>query len=162
MKRSMHEAIASALGVPLERVAYLDDTGHMSGVDPLLALDRAVRAGDVARRRSRPAARRRYRLHLGGEHRTLGPAGGTPQPRRRRAHPDERIHGVDRKGARADGVVRGRPGADRASSREATGDHQWIHVDPVRAADGPFGTTIAHGFLTLSLLRPADDADACS
>lgn len=37
---------------------------------------------------------------------------------------------------------------------EATGDHQWIHVDPVRAADGPFGTTIAHGFLTLSLMVP--------
>ncbi len=35
---------------------------------------------------------------------------------------------------------------------EATGDHQWIHVDPERAAKGPFGTTIAHGFLTLSLL----------
>jgi acyl dehydratase len=35
---------------------------------------------------------------------------------------------------------------------QATGDHQWIHTDPVRAADGPFGTTIAHGFLTLSLL----------
>jgi acyl dehydratase len=34
----------------------------------------------------------------------------------------------------------------------ATGDHQWIHTDPVRAAAGPFGTTIAHGFLTLSLL----------
>ena len=35
---------------------------------------------------------------------------------------------------------------------EATGDHQWIHVDPVRAADGPFGGTIAHGYLTLSLV----------
>ncbi|MFI7010943.1 MaoC family dehydratase [Streptomyces sp. NPDC050145] len=35
---------------------------------------------------------------------------------------------------------------------EATGDHQWIHVDPERAKDGPFGTTIAHGYLTLSLL----------
>lgn len=35
---------------------------------------------------------------------------------------------------------------------EATGDHQWIHVDPVRAAAGPFKTTIAHGYLTLSLL----------
>ncbi|MET9931379.1 MULTISPECIES: MaoC family dehydratase [unclassified Streptomyces] len=35
---------------------------------------------------------------------------------------------------------------------EATGDHQWIHVDPERAAAGPFGTTIAHGYLTLSLL----------
>jgi len=34
----------------------------------------------------------------------------------------------------------------------ATGDLQWIHVDPVRAAAGPFGSTIAHGFLTLSLL----------
>lgn len=35
---------------------------------------------------------------------------------------------------------------------EATGDHQWIHVDPERAAAGPFGGTIAHGLLTLSLL----------
>ena len=33
---------------------------------------------------------------------------------------------------------------------DATGDHQWIHVDPERAKAGPFGTTIAHGFLTLS------------
>ncbi|GAA2071869.1 MaoC family dehydratase [Aeromicrobium halocynthiae] len=35
---------------------------------------------------------------------------------------------------------------------DATGDRQWIHVDPERAADGPFGATIAHGYLTLSLL----------
>ena len=35
---------------------------------------------------------------------------------------------------------------------EATGDHQWIHVDPEKAAAGPFGGPIAHGFLTLSLL----------
>ena len=34
---------------------------------------------------------------------------------------------------------------------DATGDHQWIHVDPARAAEGPFGKTIAHGYLTLSL-----------
>jgi acyl dehydratase len=34
---------------------------------------------------------------------------------------------------------------------DATGDHQWIHVDPQRAKDGPFGAPIAHGFLTLSL-----------
>jgi len=34
---------------------------------------------------------------------------------------------------------------------DATGDHQWIHLDPERAAAGPFGTTIAHGYLTLSL-----------
>jgi acyl dehydratase len=37
---------------------------------------------------------------------------------------------------------------------EATDDHQWIHVDPERATQGPFGTTIAHGFLTLSLCVP--------
>lgn len=37
---------------------------------------------------------------------------------------------------------------------EATGDDQWIHVDPVRAEGGPFGGTIAHGFLTLALLVP--------
>ncbi len=35
---------------------------------------------------------------------------------------------------------------------EATGDHQWIHVDPQKAANGPYGTTIAHGYLTLSLI----------
>ena len=41
---------------------------------------------------------------------------------------------------------------------DATGDHQWIHVDPERAARGPFKTTIAHGYLSLSLLpRLLDD-----
>jgi len=35
---------------------------------------------------------------------------------------------------------------------QVTGDHQWIHVDPERAARGPFGSTVAHGYLTLSLL----------
>ena len=40
---------------------------------------------------------------------------------------------------------------------EATGDHQWIHVDPERAKNGPFGSTIAHGYLTLSLLPVASD-----
>lgn len=35
---------------------------------------------------------------------------------------------------------------------DATGDHQWIHVDPERAASGPFGTTIAHGYMTLAML----------
>ncbi len=47
MKRSMHDAIVEALGVDATRVSYLDDTGHMSGVDPLLGLDRAVRAGEI-------------------------------------------------------------------------------------------------------------------
>jgi len=41
---------------------------------------------------------------------------------------------------------------------DATGDHQWIHVDPERAAVGPFRRTIAHGFLTLSLI-PALTSD---
>jgi acyl dehydratase len=36
---------------------------------------------------------------------------------------------------------------------DATDDHQWIHVDPEKAADGPFGACIAHGFLTLSLVN---------
>ena len=36
---------------------------------------------------------------------------------------------------------------------DATGDHQWIHVDPERAKSGPFGKTIAHGYLTLSLVN---------
>jgi acyl dehydratase len=40
---------------------------------------------------------------------------------------------------------------------DASSDRQWIHTDPVRAAAGPFGTTIAHGFLTLSLLSPLFD-----
>jgi acyl dehydratase len=37
---------------------------------------------------------------------------------------------------------------------DATRDHQWIHTDVARAADGPFGTTVAHGYLTLSLVIP--------
>lgn len=36
---------------------------------------------------------------------------------------------------------------------DATGDHQWIHVDPQKAAEGPFGATIAHGYLTLALVN---------
>ncbi len=44
-------------------------------------------------------------------------------------------------------------GQDRIDGfADATEDHQWIHVDPARAVDGPFGATVAHGFLTLSLV----------
>lgn len=44
-------------------------------------------------------------------------------------------------------------GQDRINTfADATDDHQWIHVDPERAVDGPFGGTIAHGYLTLSLV----------
>jgi 3-oxoacyl-[acyl-carrier-protein] synthase-3 len=45
MKRSMHDALVDELGLVAERAAYLDDTGHVSGADPLLGLDRAARAG---------------------------------------------------------------------------------------------------------------------
>ena len=47
MKRSMHEQVCEALGVEPADATYLDDTGHMSGVDPLFALNRAVRSGTV-------------------------------------------------------------------------------------------------------------------
>jgi 3-oxoacyl-[acyl-carrier-protein] synthase-3 len=47
MKRSMHAGLCELLGVDAERAAVLDDTGHMSGVDSLLALDRAAREGKV-------------------------------------------------------------------------------------------------------------------
>jgi 3-oxoacyl-[acyl-carrier-protein] synthase-3 len=47
MKPSMHRALLAELGIDESRAAYLDDTGHMSGVDPLLALDRAARAGEL-------------------------------------------------------------------------------------------------------------------
>jgi len=47
MKRSMHDALVATLGVDPARTHYLDDTGHMSGVDPLLVLDRAARAGEL-------------------------------------------------------------------------------------------------------------------
>ena len=42
---------------------------------------------------------------------------------------------------------------------DATGDHQYIHIDPERAAQTPFGTTIAHGFLTLSLMSMFKEKD---
>ncbi|XRQ14021.1 MaoC family dehydratase [Actinomadura welshii] len=46
-------------------------------------------------------------------------------------------------------------GQDRINTfADATGDHQWIHVDPERAKEGPFGGPIAHGYLTLSLVIP--------
>jgi 3-oxoacyl-[acyl-carrier-protein] synthase III len=43
----MHDTLVERIGVSPDRAPYLDDTGHMSGVDPLLVLDRAVRAGQV-------------------------------------------------------------------------------------------------------------------
>jgi acyl dehydratase len=57
---------------------------------------------------------------------------------------------VGREIGRSDWVVVAQSNIDQFA--QATGDAQWIHVDPARAAAGPFGTTVAHGFLTLSLL----------
>ena len=48
MKRSAHDGLVATLGLDPSRAAYPDDTGHMSGVDPLLALDRAARGGELA------------------------------------------------------------------------------------------------------------------
>lgn len=48
MKKSMHLELCQALGIPEEKAMYLDDTGHMSGVDPLFGLDRAARQGRLA------------------------------------------------------------------------------------------------------------------
>ena len=73
-KRSMFDALLAELGMREDQAVYLDDTGHMSGVDPLLGLDRAVRDGRAARRRRRAAAVGRDRLHVGGNRRALGRA----------------------------------------------------------------------------------------
>ena len=65
------------------------------------------------------------------------------------ASPDELLHAVGRDLGASDWVTIEQDRIDLFA--EATGDHQWIHVDPVAAADGPFGATIAHGYLTLAL-----------
>ena len=84
--------------------------------------------------------RERYRLRVGGEHRTMG----------------GRMSGhTDLIGKELDPTDWLEVTQERIDAfADATDDHQWIHVDPVRAAEGPFGTTIAHGFLTLSLCAP--------
>jgi len=64
-------------------------------------------------------------------------------------HPRELLDAVGRHLGWSDSLEITQERIDRFA--EATGDHQWIHVDPERAAQGPFGTTIAHGYLTLSL-----------
>jgi len=65
------------------------------------------------------------------------------------ASPDELPGSVGRHLGRSDWVTVDQARIDMFA--EATGDHQWIHVDPEAAAAGPFGATIAHGYLTLSL-----------
>ena len=62
----------------------------------------------------------------------------------------ERAHLTGQEGAVSDGTTITQQQINLFA--DATGDHQWIHIDPVKAAAGPFGATIAHGFLTLSLI----------
>ena len=66
------------------------------------------------------------------------------------AGPAELAESVGAEIGASDWLVIGQDRIDQFA--EATGDHQWIHVDAARAKEGPFGSTIAHGFLTLSLL----------
>ena len=63
--------------------------------------------------------------------------------------PDELLHAVGQHLGHSDWVTVDQAQIDMFA--EATGDHQWIHVNPEAAAAGPFGATIAHGYLTLSL-----------
>src|SRR5437763_690575 len=79
MKPSMHRALLEELGLDESRAAYLDDTGHMSGVDPVFALDRAARPRDVPGRE-----RRGGRLGLPGDDDGDGRTGGWRQARVRR------------------------------------------------------------------------------
>ncbi len=65
------------------------------------------------------------------------------------ASPDELLSAVGNHLGHSDWVTVDQGRIDMFA--EATGDHQWIHVDPEAAASGPFGTTIAHGYLTLAL-----------
>ncbi|MDW3217304.1 MAG: MaoC family dehydratase [Acidimicrobiales bacterium] len=65
------------------------------------------------------------------------------------ASPDELLEAVGRDLGHSDWIAIEQERIDTFA--EATGDHQWIHVDPEAAADGPFGATIAHGYLTLAL-----------
>jgi acyl dehydratase len=65
------------------------------------------------------------------------------------ATPDELLSAVGRDLGTTEWVAIEQDRIDQFA--EATGDHQWIHVDPTAAADGPFGATIAHGYLTLAI-----------
>ncbi len=129
--------------------------------------DRRARApldhrGRAARRDVRAAvAARRHEVR---DHEGVHRAGHPADARHERRHLRRRRARRGRRAVRV-GVADVEPGAEFGPSSwieitqdqivafaDATGDHQWIHVDPERAAAGPFGTTIAHGYLTLSLI----------
>lgn len=83
--------------------------------------------------------------------RTTGPATSLPAPAARRYAGLEDLAGqVGQALGESDWWVVDQARIDAFA--QATDDHQWLHTDAERAADGPFGTTVAHGFLTLSLL----------
>ena len=109
-----------------------------------------------------------YLLAGGGRAAAVGSDGSTgrpcgpilaPHPRETtRSRDDARVHQPRRdrrrrrRGARQQRLARRSTRTASTRFADATGDHQWIHVDVERAAAGPFGGTIAHGYLTLSLL----------
>jgi acyl dehydratase len=66
-------------------------------------------------------------------------------------NPRELLHAVGRQLGASEWLTIEQPRIDLFA--EATGDDQWIHVDPARARTGPFGSTIAHGYLTMSLVN---------
>jgi len=80
----------------------------------------------------------------------MGAAGGMGEPMKHYAHLAELQALVGQELGVSDWLAVDQARIDLFA--QATGDHQWIHTDPVRAAAGPFGATVAHGFLTLSLL----------
>jgi acyl dehydratase len=89
----------------------------------------------------------------------MGAARGVDPPMKSYAHLQDMAADVGQELALSEWLTVDQDRIDRFA--DATGDHQWIHVDRERAAAGPFGTTIAHGFLTLSLL-PVLTANAIS
>ncbi|MCH2170731.1 MaoC family dehydratase [Myxococcota bacterium] len=66
-------------------------------------------------------------------------------------NPSEILNAVGKQLGKSDWLVIDQERIDQFA--EATGDHQWIHVDPERAKEGPYGATIAHGYLTQSLVN---------
>ena len=137
MKRSMHDALVEALGVDPSRAAYLDDTGHMSGVDPL----------------SRSTARARRASVADGDLVLLLAAGTGYTWAASVVRWGEACRWRPaRDSARAAGSRSTRSGSTRLPRQRRTGRESTS--TPRRRRPAPYGTTVAHGFLTLSLVVP--------
>jgi 3-oxoacyl-[acyl-carrier-protein] synthase III len=163
---SLTNFVAAAKGALERSGATLADVGYLCGIHMKPSMHRR------ARRRTRPrrGARRVSRRHRPHERRRSaarprprgsgrGAAGGrarAPARGRHRLHVGRKCRTVGRMlevGAEYGPSSWIEVGQDRIDAfADATGDHQWIHVDRERAAAGPFGGTIGHGYLTLSLL----------